>query len=494
MNSVSIPLLPTSLWLLAAALLLIILIIVFGFYWYSQNRLGAVVQEAKSTAELAARKDMLQADVDVLRQWLKEQQDEIQRAQSEREEQERIRQKLSELEQRCAQKDSENETLRKEVGDLESRRAELIENREKLENEIRGLKEKQAESETIEKELAQNRSERDRINAELNEINTSLNNAKREKVEWELALENLQKEQDRKKDELDRLNSQLASIEEKQKKIAAIEDKLSTRRKELENINTEIQEAKADIHKLTTEKAETDIKLDGLRNETNRLKNEETCLHERIEDLNGKAKNAAETAQNHSERMSQISEEMKSAQQELQRTWEEKQRVEIATGELNARKAALEQEIEQMRAQRPGAAGGKEEDPLAPYADLLHKEPSCLSQGMFVQPMPKQEEARVLHKLKSSLKESGLLFPSRVIDAFHTCLKCHDINPLTVLAGVSGTGKTLLPVAYARLMGMHNLVMSVQPGWDSPQDMFGFFNYLENRYKATELARCWFSF
>ena len=38
-------------------------------------------------------------------------------------------------------------------------------------------------------------------------------------------------------------------------------------------------------------------------------------------------------------------------------------------------------------------------------------------------------------------------------------------------------------------MGMHHLVMAVQPRWDSPQDMFGFFNYLENRYKATELAR-----
>jgi 5-methylcytosine-specific restriction endonuclease McrBC GTP-binding regulatory subunit McrB len=31
--------------------------------------------------------------------------------------------------------------------------------------------------------------------------------------------------------------------------------------------------------------------------------------------------------------------------------------------------------------------------------------------------------------------------------------------------------------------------MSVQPRWDSPQDLLGFYNYLEKRYKATELAR-----
>jgi hypothetical protein len=490
MNSISVPLLPTSLWLLATALLLILLIMGFSLYWYYRNRLQSLVPEAKSTAELAARKDMLQADVDALRQWFKEQQDEIQRIQSEREEQERIRQKLSELEQMCAQKDNENETLRKEVGDLESRRGELIESREKLEKEVRALKEKQAESETIEKELAQNRSERDRLRAELQDAITSLNNAQREKAERETALEQIQKEYDSKKAEFDSLNEKMASLEERKDEIAETETKLSEGRKELENIYNEAQKAQADLSDLVKEKADAELKLDGLRNENNRLEGKQTRLNERIEELNDKAKKAAETAQNNSEQMNHIQEELKQAQQELQRTWAEKQKIEIANGEMNARKAALEREIEEMKAQiKPGAAEGKEEDPLAPYTDLLVKEPSCLFEEMFSEALPEQEEARVLRKLKNGLKESGLLFPSRVIDAFHTCLKCHDINPLTVLAGVSGTGKTLLPVAYARLMGMHNLVMAVQPGWDSPQDMFGFFNYLENRYKATELAR-----
>jgi 5-methylcytosine-specific restriction endonuclease McrBC GTP-binding regulatory subunit McrB len=29
----------------------------------------------------------------------------------------------------------------------------------------------------------------------------------------------------------------------------------------------------------------------------------------------------------------------------------------------------------------------------------------------------------------------------------------------------------------------------VQPNWDSPQDLFGFFNYMDSRYKATELMQ-----
>jgi hypothetical protein len=38
-------------------------------------------------------------------------------------------------------------------------------------------------------------------------------------------------------------------------------------------------------------------------------------------------------------------------------------------------------------------------------------------------------------------------------------------------------------------MGIHFIQLAVQPRWDSPQDLFGFYNYLEQRYKATELAR-----
>ena len=73
--------------------------------------------------------------------------------------------------------------------------------------------------------------------------------------------------------------------------------------------------------------------------------------------------------------------------------------------------------------------------------------------------------------------------------AFHTALKINDTSQLTVLAGVSGTGKSLLPRRYAEAMGMHFLPIAVEPRWDSPQDLLGFYNYIEKRYRATDLAR-----
>jgi MoxR-like ATPase len=121
--------------------------------------------------------------------------------------------------------------------------------------------------------------------------------------------------------------------------------------------------------------------------------------------------------------------------------------------------------------------------------DLLEKAPTCLDKDQFEDELESYDESTLLQHLNNNLRQEGLIFSPRVIDAFHTSLKCHDINPITVLAGVSGTGKTLLPMRYATMMGMHRLVLAVQPRWDSPQDMFGFYNYLEKEYKATELSR-----
>lgn len=104
------------------------------------------------------------------------------------------------------------------------------------------------------------------------------------------------------------------------------------------------------------------------------------------------------------------------------------------------------------------------------------------------------DEAVYLRSFSNALQEEGYHYPDRVIDAFHTSLKISDIASLTVLAGVSGTGKSLLPRLYARHFGIHDLVIPVQPRWDSPHDLLGHYNFLEQRYRATQLARALWQF
>ncbi|QDT04239.1 Chromosome partition protein Smc [Rubripirellula lacrimiformis] len=101
----------------------------------------------------------------------------------------------------------------------------------------------------------------------------------------------------------------------------------------------------------------------------------------------------------------------------------------------------------------------------------------------------KYSEEMCLEKVETYLKSCGLYFSRRMVYAFHTSLKVAEASPLAVLAGISGTGKSELPRRYAEAVGMNFLPLAVQPRWDSPQDMFGFFNYLENRFRATELGR-----
>lgn len=102
------------------------------------------------------------------------------------------------------------------------------------------------------------------------------------------------------------------------------------------------------------------------------------------------------------------------------------------------------------------------------------------------------DELKWLETFNENLKSVGYKFEERCIKAFHTSLKCADISPLTVLSGVSGTGKSLLPQLYANASGMHFTILPVQPRWDNPSDLFGFYNHLEGQFKATGLSRIFY--
>lgn len=112
----------------------------------------------------------------------------------------------------------------------------------------------------------------------------------------------------------------------------------------------------------------------------------------------------------------------------------------------------------------------------------------AIARKAFTTPAKDDEQAS-LSRTSNYLEQLGIQFHERVLHAFHTSLKVAEMSPLVVLAGISGTGKSELPRRYAEGMGLHFLSLAVQPRWDSPQDMFGFFNFLENRYRATELGR-----
>lgn len=169
------------------------------------------------------------------------------------------------------------------------------------------------------------------------------------------------------------------------------------------------------------------------------------------------------------------------------------EKVRQETASLDARMAAVQAEVTALNAQRDGLVGvthgGDEAGGDTDEADLggLTNPPEFLLRAKH--PFTFKDEDEALRSVKEALKQRGLIFPDRVVNAFHTSLKISAISPLTVLAGISGTGKSELPRQYAFGIGLPFLQLAVQPRWDSPQDLFGFYNYMEKKYKPTELAR-----
>ena len=94
-----------------------------------------------------------------------------------------------------------------------------------------------------------------------------------------------------------------------------------------------------------------------------------------------------------------------------------------------------------------------------------------------------------LNGIISACEKSNMRFPKRLVHAFHTSLKAAEMSPITVLSGVSGTGKSELPRLYSRFGGLGFLALPVQLNWDSPQSLLGFFNSIDNRFNATDVLR-----
>ena len=60
------------------------------------------------------------------------------------------------------------------------------------------------------------------------------------------------------------------------------------------------------------------------------------------------------------------------------------------------------------------------------------------------------------------------------------------MSRLHLLQGISGTGKTSLPLAFARAIGAGHKLIEVQAGWRDRQDLVGHFNAFERRFYESE--------
>ena len=314
--------------------------------------------------------------------------------------------------------------------------------------------------------------------------------------------------------ELVRIQADRKAQEELRAEVIAQSEKLKSLMAELARAGKDVAAEEAKVVSLATQKAELTASVDDLNKRLEKLQQDiaDRTLHLNsvLNDINlrtidlDRLKVTQAATENILERakvsLNQTLGELEKAKQGLAETENTKIRLEKEVERLKAELESLEtwratltallQKIEaDLKRVHPQASG---EDRYRDLWEPLQFAP--LPTRPILKPKAKDAETSSLETTAAYLESHGLQYPKRVLHAFHAALKTADMSPLVVLAGISGTGKSLLPKRYSEAMGIHMVSLAVQPRWDSPQDLFGFFNHLEGRYKATELARAMVQF
>lgn len=287
-----------------------------------------------------------------------------------------------------------------------------------------------------------------------------------------------------------------------------------------------------EIARLDREREQVEARLDALRVETAGLdaarselmrlrdaisaaeqsletaREQEVRCAARAESLQAELEEIAEVRDTVRAELALVQAGLENTRNERDRAVEERDSAQVLQDESRAARDLLKEEAKQLETRvavlkddlkdllQKMQPGSPVQNQTAPVTEAQRKallmdlvaQPACLATPAMLRGEPIQEHA-ALHLVRTHLQHGGLLFSDRVLRAFHTALKINDSAQITVLAGVSGTGKSLLPRRYAEAMGIHFLQVAVEPRWDSPQDLLGFYNYVEGKYRATELAR-----
>jgi 5-methylcytosine-specific restriction protein B len=91
--------------------------------------------------------------------------------------------------------------------------------------------------------------------------------------------------------------------------------------------------------------------------------------------------------------------------------------------------------------------------------------------------------------IKQYIAMKGFSFPDRLIENFYLSIKT---KPFTILAGISGTGKTKLIQLFAEAIGAHlndqYTLIPVRPDWSEPSDLLGYVD-LQGEFREGPLTK-----
>lgn len=317
------------------------------------------------------------------------------------------------------------------------------------------------------------------VEADLADRDESLHNAKKTIREAEDREQWLQENEERR----DKLIRELDGLKGEEDRLESVRRDKEDLDHEIEKLLTRQEDLEGKHRTLGIELAEIEAKLGAGKEELERLtrlKGQHDVLEATVPRLQAEHDDLCR-------KIDRLRQDDETLEKELAPLRKESAELVGHVKALTSERNALIKTIEVLKADHAAAGGvSDDQDPCEDLWKPMFLERRTTSGG--------SDEKECLDQVEATVRRTGLQLAQRTLYAFHTALKTQDMSPLTLLAGISGTGKSLIPSLYAKCMGLHFLNLPVQPGWNAPQDLFGFYNYIEQKYKATPLARAMVQF
>ncbi len=289
--------------------------------------------------------------------------------------------------------------------------------------------------------------------------------------------------------------------------------------KEINRREEEIKEEnRNEIERLNKDKNDLHRQLDGMADETSALRQKNRELNKKIDlqkdydrekleqdnrvlenckkDLlatNEDLKNKIQELENEKNKLDPRDERIKELEEknkELEGIWAQKENAEQKCARLSAYNVSLEADLNILNDRFENLKNiyvGVED--FEKRQENIKEQIAKTNPKVLGTPSNITEELAFLERIEKGMQEFNVFYPKRLLYMFHTALKSASLSPLSVLSGVSGTGKSELPKLYAHFGGLNFLSIAVQPTWDSPESLMGYFNAIENKFDATEFLR-----
>jgi predicted nucleic acid-binding Zn-ribbon protein len=412
------------------------------------------------------------------RQWMENAKEEIARLEQDKVEVLRIQNELETAQSQLAALNEQKAQLDGEVAQRKSKLEELDDKANEMRKQLINLDFEVEKANRLREEIKRLEQQKADATEESEQLTRAASDLK-SRLESELSALTVKRDELRR--ELDTLNK---GIESRGQEYLELESSVKRLQESLEALGSEERSLKRQLDdmKIQAQKADSLAKeLTELENKRKTAREEADSLDQRLKELKRQKDESLAEAEKLKAAVGKIAKEQTELEQERRRLKSEVEKLESRSNALSAQIPVMESAFNHL------SSGVNQNDrPLPP-------EENEIWQPVISVVAATEREARneldCLTDLHSRLLSLGLKFDPRILNAFHTSLKTTDSSPLVTLAGVSGTGKSELPRRYAEATGMNFLNVAVQPRWDSPQDLFGFYDYLERRFRPTDLTR-----